>query len=256
MSLQGMYDFSSISDDKQGMILASKFDKATAAVVEDLTSWVHSIAVKFNNPKTPMLAARGFEEYMEDLAKFITSEEAGENQWTRANGHTSDFKLTGNNNVANAYKRTLSAVKLGGDLVGFDSKHEGGNELTTVSKCMKFVTKRNAELKKIGEQAQAVEELHQLIEEETGHERGTPEHEAIFQERSMQLVPDSEDKPASDAASKDIYDELGREFAAALRELREAGESEVTVLQMANSRIKEIGATINKVLNAMRKNVA
>lgn len=254
MSLKSMFDFSAVKSDEDGMRLASRFDRATAAVVEDLTCWIHSIAVRYNDPKKPMLAAKAFEEYMMTLQQYITSEEAGEDRWIKSNGHSSDFSLTGNSNVANAYKRTYNAIKLGGDLVGLDSKFDYGNELTTASRCMKFATKRNAQIKKDGEEKQAVEELHQLIEEELGLERGTAEHEAEFAKRSMTVVDSSGDsEPSSDSATHDVYSKMGQEYADKLRELAEAGESLPVIEQMFKSAVDRLAGTISKVRSRLNK---
>lgn len=250
-SLLSMYDFTKVENDKDGMAMASKLDKVISEAGEKLTTWTHSMAVKYNNPSKPMMAANAFTKHMEELAAWITSEDAGEDQWTKKNGHSSDFSLTGNSKVANAYKRTLNAMKLGGDLVGCDSPHDGGDELTTVSKCTKFATVRKAEVEKVNEQAQAIAELHQTIEEETGHKQGTPEHEEEFQKRSLSLVPET--TPVAEVPAGDIYDEYGKRFAANLRKCRELGEAEAVLEDMAEAGINKLGATVAKLLERFNK---
>lgn len=251
MSLTQMFDFAKVTDDKVGMGMASRYSKATAAVNDAQTTWFHTVAVKFNNPAKAMLAGQAFELHCMGLETYILSNEAGDDQWTKSNGHKADFSLTGNNKVANAYKKLFAAMKLGGDLVGSDSKVSYGNELTTVSKCEKFVTKRNAEVKKLGEEKQAVDELHQLIEEETGHKVGTPEHEEIFKERSLQLVASIDDAAKADDKDLDIYDEMGRKFAEALREVRDTGESVDVIKQMADRAVDRITGTVTKLRAAL-----
>lgn len=257
MSLTNMYDFEQIESDEDGMRLASRFDHATSQVVDNLTGWVHRIACKYNDPTKPMMAANAYESYMQGLATFIVSPSAGDDRWLKSLGHKQDFSLTGNSNIANAYKKTLNTIKLGGDLCGADSHHEYGNLLTTVSKCEIFNRKRNTEKKKMDEQAQAVEELHQLVEEQTGLKRGTPEHEEAFQKASLQLVETVEEQEAAeDGRKKDIYDDFGQQFAENLRKLREAGESEQVISDMADAAISRIGKTIGRVLELLEKSAA
>ena len=95
MSLLNMYDFTNVESDEEGMRIASRFDKDVSEVQQALTAWMHKIAVRYNNPKKKATAAKDFRIRMEELEAYILSDEAGENQWTKANGRSADFKLTG-----------------------------------------------------------------------------------------------------------------------------------------------------------------
>ena len=256
--IKKLYDFDAIprtpEGDKEGMRLASNYAKATYEVEGEVTRWLHSIAVRMNDPTKPMVAHKQLLEHFEGLAKFITSDEAGEAKWTKDNGRPEDFKLTGGSAVAHAIKRLLNAVKLGGDLVGNGSKFEYGNELDTVSKCTKFTKKRNAEIKANKEKQDALEDLHQLIEEETGHERGTPEHDKEFNERRMQMVqPEGEKKPAKADKDRDIYDELGDQVAQTARELRAIGESPEVVEEMVMGLIGRMIKAITRISERLQQ---
>lgn len=254
MSLLKMYDFTVELTDREGMMLASKFAFDVNNVNEEMTKWFFKIALPFNDPSKPIMAGKAFEKHCQSLETFILSPEAGDAQWTKSNGRIADFSLTGKNGIARAYKKLLNAIKLGGDLIASESKYDYGNELSSVSACERFAAKRNKQITIDGEAKQAIEELHQLIEEEHGLERGTPEHEAKFKEESLKLAATNEIAKEGEAKKNDgdVYDELGRQFAAQLRAFREAGEGEKVVYSMGESLIARVGVSVSKILERIK----
>lgn len=205
------------SDDKQGMILYSRAVRAMREAKSGIAGWVHSIAVRYNNPQSPMLAATQFTNKMEELVEFITSEAAGENQL-----ELKDCKLTGGNPLSAAFRKVRAAMELGADLTQED----------TCSKCDKFAREMTEKKKEAERMAAVAAELSAQ-----GIDPNSKEGLALIQGKKSENTLDEEG---------DEFDQLGKEFADALRKLSDINPGQAR--DMGKAAISRVAGAVQKAL--------
>lgn len=214
------------NDDKEGILLYSRAVRTINAAKSGTAGWVHSVAMKFNNPSSPSLAALKFHNHMQSLVDFITSDAAG-----AAKLDPRDCKLTGSSPLATAFKRIHAAMEAGADLT----------EQDTSSKCAKFAQEA-ANRAKEEQRMQAIrEEL-----EAQGIDPTSMEGLALIQgKESHPSMPEGEEK------EQDEFDKLGEKFAEQLRDLAQFNHSQA--IDMANAAISRIESAVTKVAVAQAK---
>jgi hypothetical protein len=246
-----LFNYAGASNDREGMIIAARSERLRGSMSSNDAAWVHSIAVRYNNPIQPITAAREFTATMQELAEYVVSVEAGADRWTKDNGFRADFSLTGNTVIANAYKRILGAMKLGGDLVCNDSKKgDIGNHLKNVGLCAAFVAKQNKLDATAKEDALAIQELHDFITESTGHAEGTPEHDEAFKKASVtKAVDNTSTTTVTPADAGDEYDAMGREYAETMRKYGELDANSVKARH--ESMINKVKGSVETLLERL-----
>lgn len=204
-------------DDKEGIKLYSRAVRIMREAQSGIAGWVHSIAMRYNNPESPAIAAARFTAKMEELIAFITSDQAGEYQLEGR-----DCKLTGTSPLAAAYRKIHGAMEYGADL----------DEQDTSSKCAKFMKKALEEEKEAKRLAAIAEEM-----KAQGIDPESREGLALIKGKGLEDVE-------GDSKEEDQFDKWGKEFAQALREY--GGFIPDQIQDVAESAIGRIHGSIAK----------
>lgn len=206
------------SSDREGILLYSRAVRTINAAKSGTAGWVHSVAVKFNDPKSPALAALRFQNHMQELVDFITSDAAGS-----AKLDANDCKLTGGNPLATAFRRIHGAMEAGACLLEYD----------TSSKCAKFA-REAAEKAKEERRMEAVRQELQLQGIDPTSQEGLALIQGMSPEKAAAQAAASEESQQEE----DQFDQLGKEFAEKLRDLAQYNEQQA--LDMARSSLRKV----------------
>lgn len=205
------------SNDREGILLYSRAVRTINAAKTGTAGWVHAVAVKFNDPKSPALAAIRFQNHMQELVDFITSDAAGS-----AKLDPRDCKLTGGNPLATAFRRIHGAMEAGACLLEYD----------TSSKCAKFAKEAAAKAKEERRMEAVREELRLQ-----GIDPTSQEGLSLIQGLSPDKVAAAAQQETVEQ-EEDQFDRLGQEFAQHLRDLAQFNEQQAH--DMARGAIRKI----------------
>jgi hypothetical protein len=230
----------------------ARFIVNSRVAASGIGGWVHSLAVKFNDPQSPAIAALRFENYMNaEIHTFLESSDAKDIKGLKQ----SDIVLTGNGALANAFKKIKNAMMYGGDLCA----DEGDNACPTISKCAQYAKKQKAIKDKADTAEAARKDIHAKLVSQ-GLEPGSDEFEKqLAFEMSLLLSAIGDDtgkgKPnEQEDEAKDEWDLLGVEFAEALR-MMATGQTNnpAQARSMGEAGVNRVREAYMKAVSAMAK---
>lgn len=221
-NVTSLFDWSQITDDKEGMKMFSLFDRSSQQAKGSMSDWVWRMAMEEQwekEVKSPLerkqTVADNFSKRLQAACDWVSSEAAGEYRLDLAR-----VKLTGNGGVAGAFKKIHTGILNGLDLKEFRSASACQTENTKISKAgaEADVSKRRRE--------EAM-----LDAKDAGLEEGTPEFETEVDRLIQEMIRKATEESSSDnspipggsnAAQSDKFDLMGQEVANVLRILHKA----------------------------------
>lgn len=173
-------------DDKDAMRRYSRGVRVADVLKTSISEWMHTHALKFNDPSLPELAAQNFKTWASEMVRYITSPEAGSDR-------LEDTKVTLDKSdaFAQAFKKFYEAMRYGGDLKADD--------MQTGSKCAAFVKKMKAKEDQEKKEAAIKDTIAALKSMGRAEEAATMERQLIaIQGGTVDTVPSPLDNPLVD----------------------------------------------------------
>lgn len=128
--------------DRKGLTMYLHLEKFQKDSKQNMSVWIHRMALRFNDPTKPVIAEARFRSHCEELVRYACSEKVPE--VIRQTPKKMDLK--GSSTFAQYFKKLSQAMLLGADLKG--------DEFSTVNKCGTWA---KAEAERIGEEAKKKE---------------------------------------------------------------------------------------------------
>ena len=198
------------TDTHTGLLWIARQAIAHREAMSGIGGWVHSLAMKFNNPSAGVVSSKQFENFMiKEIDDFLNSPDCKALVDFQAN----DLKLTGKNPLSSAFRKIKATMAFGGDL----------SVLDTISKCQRF---NSDEAKKKDDQQVAQQAREEIVAGllAKGIDPTSPQGKQMIEdEMSLLFSVHNGSKPTKkdDTEADDKWDTLGKEFAEALRQLAE-----------------------------------
>jgi len=250
-TVSDLFDWAN-QDDFTFMKTVIRFERESSTAVVNISDRVFRMAVKFNNPERPSIAAMQFKKYVANLAENVKAEDSSVNLVVFG-FKAGSTEITGNGAFASAFKRVFAAMYYGADLTKEFEMFGDRWIITSASMCAKFakkaaeVERQNTTLNKLRKDL----ELDMASDEEWMNKMDTPDAQRELNRRvtaAMERQTQARADSGEDKQAEDKYDHLGRIFASDLRKIAE--KSETTAEQLIEAFQNKLDNTLKEFFGA------